>query len=37
MNDMSLMAEDGFHPGPEVYRAWADNSARLILNSREGA
>lgn len=37
VNDMSLMAEDGFHPGPEVYRAWADNSARLILNSREGA
>ena len=37
VNDMSLMAEDGFHPGPLVYREWADNSALLILNSRKGA
>lgn len=27
-----LMAEDGFHPGPEVYRAWADTVAERIAH-----
>ncbi|MFK7938568.1 MAG: SGNH/GDSL hydrolase family protein [Roseovarius sp.] len=26
--DVSTMASDGFHPGPEVYRAWAKRVAR---------
>lgn len=33
INDMSLMAEDGFHPGPEIYRAWADAVAQVIRAS----
>ena len=28
--DASLMASDGFHPGPQVYAAWAEQLARLI-------
>ena len=29
--DVSLMAPDGFHPGPEIYRQWAERAAALIL------
>ena len=28
--DRKLMAQDGFHPGPEVYSAWADVLAGMI-------
>ncbi|MCC5970077.1 MAG: SGNH/GDSL hydrolase family protein [Pararhodobacter sp.] len=28
--DTALMAEDGFHPGPEIYRHWAAGLATLI-------
>ncbi len=28
--DPSLMAEDGFHPGPVIYRGWAERAARII-------
>ena len=30
IRDIKLMANDGFHPGPGVYRIWADNAAKLI-------
>ena len=26
------MAEDGFHPGPEVYRTWGQGTAQVILS-----
>jgi len=26
------MASDGFHPGPPIYREWAENAATLILS-----
>lgn len=29
------MSEDGFHPGPVVYAAWADAIARIVLADRE--
>lgn len=34
--DLSVdhMAEDGFHPGPEVYAAWADLLVRQIFSDR---
>ena len=28
--DPDLMAEDGFHPGPEIYRLWAEHLAEAI-------
>lgn len=28
--DPSLMAEDGFHPGPEIYRGWGQRAAAII-------
>ena len=28
--DQRLMASDGFHPGPEVYREWALRAARMV-------
>ncbi|THD75926.1 SGNH/GDSL hydrolase family protein [Thalassobius vesicularis] len=28
--DPALMPEDGFHPGPEVYRLWAQTAAQTI-------
>lgn len=28
--DPALMAEDGFHPGPEIYRLWAEHLAAAI-------
>jgi lysophospholipase L1-like esterase len=28
--DPTLMAEDGFHPGPQIYARWADNVAARI-------
>ncbi len=28
--DLSLMASDGFHPGPEVYREWGRRAARAV-------
>lgn len=28
--DPSLMAEDGFHPGPVIYRGWAERAAGII-------
>ncbi|MEM9062604.1 MAG: SGNH/GDSL hydrolase family protein [Pseudomonadota bacterium] len=31
--DVSAMAPDGFHPGPPVYDAWAEDVATLILQS----
>jgi lysophospholipase L1-like esterase len=30
--DQSLMASDGFHPGPVVYRQWAQQAAAQIRN-----
>lgn len=35
-SDPSLMASDGFHPGPEIYRMWAERIADRIMESREG-
>ena len=37
VDDMSLMAEDGFHPGPVIYRRWADASARIVDRTLKGA
>ncbi len=37
VSDMSLMAVDGFHPGPEIYRSWADAAARVIDQTLKGA
>ena len=34
INDMCLMAEDGFHPGPGIYRGWADAVVQVIRASR---
>ncbi len=31
MMDLQAMAADGFHPGPEVYRRWASELARRII------
>jgi lysophospholipase L1-like esterase len=31
MMDLAAMAADGFHPGPAVYRRWARELARRIL------
>jgi lysophospholipase L1-like esterase len=31
--DMSLMATDGFHPGPGVYAEWARRVAAIVLDS----
>ena len=33
--DPDLMATDGFHPGPDVYRAWAEILADLIIRDFE--
>jgi lysophospholipase L1-like esterase len=30
--DASLMATDGFHPGPEIYRQWADRLGAVICS-----
>ncbi len=30
--DVADMAEDGFHPGPVIYAAWAKEMARLIIS-----
>lgn len=32
----SQMAEDGFHPGPEVYREWGHGMAQVIIADLEG-
>lgn len=29
--DVDAMAEDGFHPGPEIYAAWAEQLAEFIM------
>jgi len=29
--DAGLMAPDGFHPGPELYRTWADRAVEILL------
>jgi lysophospholipase L1-like esterase len=35
--DASLMASDGFHPGPEIYAGWGERAARLVrAHSRRG-
>jgi lysophospholipase L1-like esterase len=31
--DRSLMASDGFHPGPEIYRGWGERVARIIRDA----
>jgi lysophospholipase L1-like esterase len=31
-SDATLMAEDGFHPGPRIYREWAKRAAGIILS-----
>ncbi len=31
-DDMSLMASDGFHPGPKAYAIWGEMVARMIDN-----
>ena len=31
--DPSLMAADGFHPAPALYRLWADTAARALVNT----
>ncbi|NNK63037.1 MAG: SGNH/GDSL hydrolase family protein, partial [Gemmatimonadetes bacterium] len=28
--DPSLMASDGFHPGPAIYQGWGERVARII-------
>jgi hypothetical protein len=33
--DQSNMAIDGFHPGPTVYAAWADEVVRLIASETD--
>lgn len=33
MMDLQAMAADGFHPGPAVYRRWADELARRIIEA----
>ncbi|PXW72604.1 lysophospholipase L1-like esterase [Loktanella sp. PT4BL] len=33
--DKTNMSEDGFHPGPAVYAAWAKEIAQIILADRE--
>jgi lysophospholipase L1-like esterase len=30
VDDPALMASDGFHPGPDIYRIWAEEVARVI-------
>ena len=32
-NDPALMASDGFHPGAEVYRLWAQKAAACVLTN----
>jgi lysophospholipase L1-like esterase len=32
--DVSAMAQDGFHPGPEIYRLWAERAATILANPR---
>ncbi|NIL94152.1 MAG: SGNH/GDSL hydrolase family protein [Woeseiaceae bacterium] len=34
MTDMSLMATDGFHPGPGIYAEWARRAAEVIRQRR---
>jgi lysophospholipase L1-like esterase len=34
MMDLAAMAADGFHPGPAVYRRWAQELARRIIERR---
>jgi lysophospholipase L1-like esterase len=34
MMDLAAMAADGFHPGPAVYRRWAQELARRIIDRR---
>ena len=34
--DLSLMASDGFHPGPGVYREWARRAATAIAGLASG-
>lgn len=33
--DADVMAEDGFHPGPRVYTAWAEAAAALITSDHD--
>jgi lysophospholipase L1-like esterase len=35
--DPALLAEDGFHPGPEVYRLWGDALAAWLAGRLAGA
>lgn len=37
VDDVTAMANDGFHPGPEVYRAWGNAAAGVIDASLETA
>jgi lysophospholipase L1-like esterase len=30
--DADLMAPDGFHPGPDLYRVWAEKAAEILLS-----
>lgn len=32
--DSALMASDGFHPGPELYKQWAETLARCITGDK---
>lgn len=34
--DPSLMASDGFHPGPAIYRGWAERAAAIIRREWTG-
>ncbi len=34
--DQSLMASDGFHPGPVIYAEWASRVAAIVRTARQG-
>lgn len=34
--DPTLMASDGYHPGPKIYALWAEQTAKAILEDFEG-
>ena len=34
--DPTLMASDGYHPGPDIYALWAQETAKAILGDFKG-
>jgi lysophospholipase L1-like esterase len=35
ISDPSVLAEDGFHPGPDLYPQWADRLADIVVEARD--